>query len=152
MRKHLTAALILASLVSLSSRGFAYDCSSDCSGGGYSYPCPSWSDPGKMCHGDLPNDPTCLSAKEASCNLWNAAVGVFEQEVQPLLSGEFNHNSWQAAVDNGSTKDWTDECIVAGTAACAAVATKLAPPWSTLVGGVAGGFVSARICEQAHAW
>jgi len=136
----------------VSSVALGYDCNSDCSGGGYSYPCPNWNNPGKMCHGDLPNDPACLTAKEASCQIWEGAVNFAEPKVRPLLEGKFNHNTWAAAQANGSTDQYEASCVAAGVTAFGVLGAELGGPWGGALTGAVGTFVSFRLCDQSKSW
>ena len=135
-----------------SSVSLAYDCNSDCSAGGYNYPCPNWDNPGKMCHGDLPNDPACLSVKEASCQIWEGAVNFAAPRMKVLMQAQFNHNTWAASQGNGSTDQYQASCVAAGVAACGALGAELGGPWGGVVAGAVGTFVSFRVCDQSKAW
>jgi len=144
---------VFAAVLALpSSLALGYDCNSDCSGGGYSYPCPNWGNPGKMCHGDLPNDPACLTAKEASCQIWESAVSFATPKVRPFLEGKFNHNTWAAAQSNGSTDQYQASCVAAGVAAFGALGAELGGVWGGVMSGAVGTFVSFRVCDQSKAW
>ena len=136
----------------LSTAAIGYDCNSDCSGGGYSYPCPTFGNPGKTVHGDLPNDPACMSAKSASCDLWNGSVDFFAREARPFLEGTFTHTTWAAAEGNGKTDDYMTDCVAAAVSVSTVVGAKFGGVCGGLGSGAAGAFMSKRICEQSQTW
>ena len=134
------------------STSFAYDCNSDCSGRGYDYPCPTWKDPGRTCHGNLPPDPLCLTSKKASCEIWEGAVTYASEKIKPLLKPNFNHVTWAAAQTTDTTDQYTQTCVAAGIAACGALGAELGGPWGGVVSGALGTFVSFRVCDQSKTW
>ena len=83
----------------LSSVAFGYDCNSDCSGGGYNYPCPSLGNPGQMCRGDLPNDPACLAVKSAACAADQASLASFTSLVSSVRHGQVQQSCAEARLD-----------------------------------------------------
>jgi len=149
--------LFMAIGLLLSSASFGYDCNSDCRGGGYSYPCPNWSNPGKMCHGDLPNDPVCIADKEVSCKVWQGLVDGITHDVANQVLPQ--------VADKARSEGWTtSNCGVVGLGAillpaaiyiaptCAASAYITAGIGATVcVSGVSGAIVSAvciELCDQ----
>lgn len=151
--------LVGAALLLSSSASFGYDCNSDCSGSGYSYPCgvDGWPPKTKYCHGDLPNDPVCLADKEASCKVWKGLVDGITHDVANQITPQ--------VAAKAKSEGWTKEnCGVVGLGAillpaalyiaptCAASAYITAGIGTTVcVSGVSGAIVGAvciELCDQ----
>lgn len=142
---------VFASLMALSaSSAFADDCSTDCGDAAeFRYPCGI----GRWCTGRNPTRyATCETAKAASCQIWDGAVGYVVPRIRPMLEGSFNASRWQAAVQEGSPDAYMTQCMAAGIAACGALGAELGGPWGGVISGALGVFVSARACEQSKSW
>jgi hypothetical protein len=146
--------LVVAMALSLSSIGYGWDCDSDCGKSArFRYPCPTFGNPGRKCDGRDPATYTaCETAKFASCQIWDGAVGAVSGKIKPMLQGTFNSGTWAHAENTGTTGDYMASCVAAGVSACAILGAELAGPWGPAIGGSIGTFVSFRVCEQSRSW
>jgi hypothetical protein len=155
-KAYLSIALALTSLPA-----FGYDCKSDCSGGGYSYPCgiSGWPPETHYCHGDLPNDPACLAAKEASCKVWNSVVdGVTHDvaaRVAPQVAAKAESEGWTkescGAVGAGAILLPAATYIAPTCAASAFITAGVGVPVCvTTVSGAIVAAVCIQLCADHH--
>lgn len=145
---------VATGLMVLASQAYGWDCDSDCGHSArFRFPCPTFGKPHRMCNGrDPATYSACETAKFASCQLWEGAVGLTQDKIKPMLQGTFNSGTWAAAQENGTTNDYMASCVAAGVSAAAIAGAELAGPWGPAIGGSIGTFVSFRICEQSRSW
>jgi hypothetical protein len=152
--------ILLTSLAALtiaaSTPAQAWDCNADCDQASEaSFPCPTLRKPWRKCKGtDHFTRTACLAQKAASCKLWNSAADFATDKLKPHLVGEFNSNSWAAAVEGGETEKekYMAKCEVAGVMACGILGSYLAGPWGAALSGGLGVFVAWKTCQQSTVW
>jgi hypothetical protein len=150
--KALTA--LALSLTLAASTAQAWDCNADCDQASRTYfRCPTFKNPQRRCPmTDHFTRSACLVQKAASCKLWQSAVDFASDKVKPHLVGEFNTNTWQAAVEEGTQDAYMAKCELAGISAMAGLGSYLGGPWGASLSGAIGVFASFQICRQSTRW
>lgn len=139
------------------------DCSTNCTHyaearSQYRYPCPTLRNPGRTCTGInrpvfWPIKHSCDTARAASCQVWDNAVGWLAGRIKgDMISRGFNATKWQAHVAAGTEGEYTASCTGAAVALITTGGALLGGPYAALAAGAFGTFAAYRICEQSTHW
>lgn len=133
---------------------FAYDCNTDCGNAAeFTYPCPTFSNPGRKCTGRDPGIyATCETAKAVSCSLWAEVENALGGRIRAALEPTFNAASYKTAEEEGKEREYLALCESAGVSICAAIGAEYGGPYGAALSGAAGVFISYRLCEQSRHW